>query len=502
MTNKGAEISGGPSAMATSMMRSRALRDQLLAGVVGLACLGLAMLMRPGLMDDREAILHEKQGPEDRNTSLARLTVEFPRLTLGGFRGLLAMTLWISAEEAKNERQWTRLETAYNYIRVLQPYFVSVYVFHAWNQAYNLSAQWHDEDNKYKWVLDGLSYLYEGERFNPGAADIQLEEANMYFLKLGGAFERLFYRAHWRSDLAHLHLLEGNVDRSAPTTAALEHVKAVAIKPQFLIELREDPSQTTARKGYGIRLKNFIDEGKAEPMLDRPYGVSPYYFAYREFQRTLANPKPPTTTGLQVISAWPAMSLRLWCRDDLYYSVGELAKLYNDPAARSGDLAGRAEYKQKIEELKMCYENVALAGPKALKAFEAHLERFPNNKSIHEKHMRETEYYMKLAVAEQAMLDTLDAWLHADRKITAKLAGQMEETKQKYRDAATASDVWIDRVFPGTNKNNPDIEDYKKYQRALQGRIDGLQKLAEVVRSGDSNQPVDFGFLSEATVER
>ncbi len=128
-------------------------------------------------------------------------------MTLGGFRGLISTILWYQAEDDKNERRWSELETKYDIIGALQPYFVSVYKYHSWNEAYNLSAQWQEEDTKYKWVLDGLGYLYKGEVYNPNNTDMIWEEGHLYFLKLGGAFERIFYRRHWRSDIARFHEL-------------------------------------------------------------------------------------------------------------------------------------------------------------------------------------------------------------------------------------------------------------------------------------------------------
>src|SRR5207248_4726817 len=131
------------------------------------------------------------------------------------------------ADEDKHDRKWLDLETKYDIIVALQPYFSSVYIFHSWNQAYNLSAQWQEEDIKYKWVLDGLAYLYKGEEYNPGNPDIYLEEGHLYFLKLGGAAERIFYREHWRNDQARLHELNNIKEVKDDATVALKHVREI-----------------------------------------------------------------------------------------------------------------------------------------------------------------------------------------------------------------------------------------------------------------------------------
>src|ERR1043165_5834890 len=96
----------------------------------------------------------------------------------------------------------------------------------SWNQAYNISAQWQEQDIKYKWVVDGVSYLYKGEDFNPSNPDIMFEEAQLYAQKLGGAFERIFYRAHWRNDISRLHELNDATKVQHDDTVALQHVRA------------------------------------------------------------------------------------------------------------------------------------------------------------------------------------------------------------------------------------------------------------------------------------
>jgi hypothetical protein len=176
-----------------------ARRDQAFAVAIGAVLLGCATLLQNVLAQRRGTLVRED--PQSEKT-LSSLAVTFPRLTLGGMRGVASTALWMQAEEDKNNRKWQELETKYDLIGALQPYFASVYIYHAWNQAYNLSAQWQEQDIKYKWVLDGLGYLYKGEDFNPGNADILFEEAHMYSDKLGLSFERIFYRAHWRHDLS------------------------------------------------------------------------------------------------------------------------------------------------------------------------------------------------------------------------------------------------------------------------------------------------------------
>ncbi len=281
-----------------------ARRDQLFAVVVGVVLLALAILIQPALTNRRATLVDEPEA------SLRSLAINFPRLTLGGFRGLLATALWYQAEDDKDKHKWLDLETKYDIIGAIEPYFVTVYIFHSWNQAYNLSAQWHEEDSKYKWVLDGLAYLYKGEQYNPGNPDLLLEEGNLYFLKLGGSFERIFFRAHWRADLTRLHELAtiDQKDKSDPTEA-LKLVKSFVDREQFHAQELPDPGGRNTL-GYGISI------------------TDPDLFSERGWQ---------AIEGAGRVSLWPEPVLFWVCR---VQAVPGGRRAHDDRSAGGGWLAG------------------------------------------------------------------------------------------------------------------------------------------------------------------
>ena len=45
--------------------------------------------------------------------------------------------------------------------------------------------------------------------------------------------------------------------------------------------------------------------------------------------------KRPSSMGSRVVDAWPAMSLRLWCRDDMYYTGQALRDLFGPSPDKS-----------------------------------------------------------------------------------------------------------------------------------------------------------------------
>lgn len=490
-----------PKNVIISTRRSSARRDQLVACVVGAALLGGAMLYQPTLQNRRQALVI------DNDASLKNLIVAFPRLTLGGFRGLLSTILWMQAEEDKNERRWVELETKYDLIGTLQPYFTTVYIFHAWNQAYNLSAQWHSVDAKYKWVLDGLSYLYKGEEYNPSNPDLQLEIGHLYFLKISGSFERIFFRAHWRADIARMYELDEGLKQS-DATDALKHVYNFVLRPQFKAE-KLPATDGSNRSGFGIQITDpdlftYRTDGKkvGEPVPFR-YGLSPYYFAHQEYKRTLASGNP-TTTGIAVVDAWPAMSLRLWCRDDLYYTATGLNEMFNPNAepAVGGEKSTLTteDFNRRVLEYRDCYRNVEMIAPKSVDLFEQHLLKFPNNRSIHNKHIAETRSYRQLARAESKMFEALVKWHYNERKMTPAIRNDLLAAIRGYEEAIPVMEAWINTVFPTAQERamNPDREEYDSYTNALRARITGLQALTQL---GPTDQP-NFSFLSQIPVER
>jgi hypothetical protein len=511
-----------PARAGASAWRSKVVADQAVAFVLGIALLGGSALLRYALEKRRSApdgnnVQLVREDPESEKT-LSSLAVTFPRLTLGGMRGIASTVLWMQAEDDKNERKWVDLETKYDLIGALQPYFASVYIYHAWNQAYNLSAQWHEQETKYKWVLDGITYLYKGEEFNPGNSDILIEASQLFAIKLGGAFERITYRAHWRHDISRLHELNGKKEARDDATVALRHVRDIVTrrdprdpptaKSYFHTEELPDPAERAAGTGWGLRLvpdtdpatgfNLFADRGDGkrptEPM-DFRYGVSPFYFAYIEYKRCLSLPAAPSYSGRRVIDAWPAMCLRLWCRDDLYYTGDTLRELFG-PTPDKALLANAAAFSDKVQEIHDCYRNLQMVTPRAVELFNNHLNRFPENLYIHTPHILETQAYKEISKAEIKLFDALVAWQNNGRKLDDRdgaIRRGLMEADNLYKAAYPVTMKWVDNIYPirAGEPVNPDRYDLERYATELQARSRGIEALLTLA----AGQEPDMGFL-------
>ncbi|NIL99325.1 MAG: hypothetical protein GTO62_20065, partial [Planctomycetales bacterium] len=70
-------------------------------------------------------------------------------------RGVAANILWEKVHRYKKRKDWTNLAAAVNQITTLQPNFISVWIFQAWNLSYNVSVEFEDVRDRYQWVIKG-----------------------------------------------------------------------------------------------------------------------------------------------------------------------------------------------------------------------------------------------------------------------------------------------------------------------------------------------------------
>ena len=458
-------------------MRSQARRDQVVCVAIAVILLAGIFFIQSPLRTRRSKLV------TNHNKSVGDLIMTFPRLTLGGFRGILAMVLWENAENDKNNHDWVPLETDYNAIAALEPYFGSAYIFNAWNQSYNLSAQFHDMNTKYKWVLDGLIYLYKGEKYVPDNANMIMNEANDFFLKLGTSFERRYYTARWRYDLAHLYRYQpGKVSSQLSTLAEVYYI---VHQPQFHIKLL--PSRSgKGPPGHGVEVNG----------MHYRYGLSVFYFAYQEYQRALHTVPGPTDMGRQVLESWPPMTLRCWCRDDLFYAQRVTNRIFNLDSEKKM----LRRFPARVENVDDCYRNVKVNAPRSIEAFKKYLVKYPYQKYVHTQHIVEVQYYESLEKAEHELFRGLVAWQNNNRRFRLGDAADQDLARAVvlYQQAIAAYNHYLDVAYPNQPNGmpNPSRKDELKFLNALRARVDGIQSFR---LTAAHNKP-DLGFLAPVTL--
>jgi hypothetical protein len=108
-------------------------------------------------------------------------------IALGAFRGIFVNFLWIRANDMKEAGKYFDAIQLASTITKLQPRFPRVWVFHAWNMAYNISVTTETPEERWAWVNAGINLLRDkGILANPNDMLIHKELAWIFLHKIGG----------------------------------------------------------------------------------------------------------------------------------------------------------------------------------------------------------------------------------------------------------------------------------------------------------------------------
>lgn len=122
------------------------------------------------------------------------------KLATLGFRGVAANILWTKANEYKMKKDWTNLAATLNQIIKLQPNFVTVWRHQAWNLSYNVSVEFDDYRQRYRWVIRGIEFLKKGVTYNQKSPKILSDTGWFIAQKIGRADEKKEYRELFKQD--------------------------------------------------------------------------------------------------------------------------------------------------------------------------------------------------------------------------------------------------------------------------------------------------------------
>ncbi len=164
---------------------------------------GFSAIMQRELNRERERLkLTRLQPLENAPPALA-----FTTIALGGFRGIIANVLWIRLQDLQLDEKYFEMVQLADWITKLQPHFSTVWVFQAWNLAYNISVKFPDDEDRWKWVSKGIELLRdEGLKYNPKDPKIYRELAWFFQHKLGGNLDNShrYYKARWKQEMEHV----------------------------------------------------------------------------------------------------------------------------------------------------------------------------------------------------------------------------------------------------------------------------------------------------------
>jgi hypothetical protein len=150
----------------------------------------------------------------DRNKlDLTRMTplkdapplLAFTTVALGGFRGLISNFLWIRANDLQQKDKYFEMVQLANWITDLEPHFPQVWAFEAWNLAWNISVNFKDFSDRWRWVQAGMKLLRDdGLRYNPDSPLLYQQLSWIFQSKMGQNMDdaNQYYKEHWAKNMA------------------------------------------------------------------------------------------------------------------------------------------------------------------------------------------------------------------------------------------------------------------------------------------------------------
>jgi hypothetical protein len=171
----------------------------------------LLLLLAAGLLAGsgqiQKALNHDRERLGLTRTSAlnnAPPMLAFTTVALGGFRGLIANVLWIRANDLQQDDKFFEAAQLATWITDLEPSFTQVWLFQAWNMAYNISVKFKDFPDRWRWVERGIDLLRDdGLRYNPNDVLIHRELAWFFQHKMGQNLDdaNAYYKQQWALEM-------------------------------------------------------------------------------------------------------------------------------------------------------------------------------------------------------------------------------------------------------------------------------------------------------------
>lgn len=171
-----------------------------------LAALAVAGLVGASFMQDRLTRDRDELGLT-RTTALenAPPLLAFTTVALGGFRGLIANSLWIRLNQLQEEGRYFEMVQLSDWLTKLTPTVAQVWVHLAWNMAYNVSVQIPELEARWPWVRRGVELLRdEGLPYNPHNVLLYRELGWLFQHKMGADMDdaHWVYKREWAAEMS------------------------------------------------------------------------------------------------------------------------------------------------------------------------------------------------------------------------------------------------------------------------------------------------------------
>lgn len=161
-------------------------------------------------------------------------------IAMGAFRGIFVNFLWIRANEMKEAGKFFEAIDLASAITRLQPRFPRVWIFHAWNMAYNISVQTQTSEERWTWVNAGVRLLRDkGIPNNPNDMLLHKELGWIFLHKIGGYTDDA--NAYYKRRLAmEWTVVMGNPPRMTKEDRSREH--RIKVMSEWLGKIASAPN--------------------------------------------------------------------------------------------------------------------------------------------------------------------------------------------------------------------------------------------------------------------
>ncbi len=227
-------------------------------------CIVLAIGLCIGAGMQLDSINHQRMKmnlvidrPEDLPPSLLLATV-----ATGAFRGLAVDVLWMRADRLKEEGLFFDARQLAEWITILQPRFSSVWEFHAWNMAYNISVAIPatEPDQRWRWVRNGYELIRDEAIGKYKLKNITLyhEMARIFQHKMGGVSDDVhkYYKLQLATAMEQVLSSEDNQLDSQDS----RYFEALAEAPVGWRQINTDPNVASLVKALKSADPNFSDD--------------------------------------------------------------------------------------------------------------------------------------------------------------------------------------------------------------------------------------------------
>ena len=236
-------------------------RDVIICSV----CIALAIGLCIGAGAQLDSINRQREDmklvmdtPEDIPPEMLWATV-----ATGAFRGLVVDALWIRADRLKEEGQFFDARQLAEWITILQPRFPTVWEFHAWNMAYNISVAIpaSQPNQRWLWVRNGYELIRDEAigKYNLKSITLYHELARIFQHKMGGVSDDVHKYYKLQLAMAMEPLLESEDNKL--DSRDNKYFKALAEAPEDWEKITSDPNVAQLMEALKDADKAFSDGG-------------------------------------------------------------------------------------------------------------------------------------------------------------------------------------------------------------------------------------------------